>query len=242
MRNSGPPLMPKSGGRKKQRKATKRAAKLESVTPAATVEAATRKEQKGQPEAPAVQPQVEPSTPKPSLRHRLLNVAKNALLLYPSAIASILAGLLAFSPRVSISVLPPNDPKEILSAPFAVSYDGPFPISDVRVSCIAEDLEFGGWVFAGINFRNPNGDIPKMWPGDTETLACAVQPVLNHPPTSAARIFLTVEFNPAGIRLFRQFRVSKFETVRQSNGELRWTQRVPVWKPPAIPLRPDSSK
>ncbi len=154
-------------------------------------------------------------------------VAK-ALLPVLGAVAAA-ASIVAVLPKFSIASELPLNPNDILSTPFAVTYDGYVPVSNVKFSCALERIDYADSNQMAKSMVRSSDRPRSIHPGDTQTVSCyvslpAMPAVVTESKVVYADITIWVSYSPALLPFVHLMQSFPFRTLRQSDGALRWVR------------------
>jgi hypothetical protein len=148
------------------------------------------------------------------------------MLLFVVGIPSIIAGIVAFLPRISVTPTDPLNPADPFSAPFVVSNDGYIPLTDVQFACRPEKVNFGSRLT--LTFGSETVIItPAVFNVGTldldskTTVPCALDEVMQvpHPiagPVTEAQITILISYRP--LWLWRKVMESRFVLTQDNAG------------------------
>ena len=161
------------------------------------------------------------------------------LTVFSPATLSIFVSLVALYPKITVQPGTPLTPSEMFTAPFAVTYDAPIPIRSVTFACILENVATEPRIFFhGVKTQNKAAQVKWLFWGDTETVYCEF-PLPGRGGFGAtalqADIYISTDYYPLGLPFIHRWKLSRFQSVRQSDGGFRWLGKAPFWgwgKPP----------
>jgi hypothetical protein len=141
------------------------------------------------------------------------------------------ASILAVFPRFSVVPGAPLDPKDVLSTPFLVTYDGWMPLQKVTYLCSRDDVLFESRIFETQDTVQVSDAPRSLSPGDAQTASCngeesALSPVMRMGKVRIARVAIIVRYSPLLLPFLRLHVAYPFATVSQSDGALRFVRRL----------------
>jgi hypothetical protein len=143
-------------------------------------------------------------------------------------------------PRLTVQQSAVLDRKDIFSAQFTVSNDGPLAVEDVAFTCRADKVEVNNGAGPNIimspaaSLQSPDFDAPEIQPGEKATIPCFIgfifsQPTLSRFQATNADIQVAARFRTA-YTFWTVRRVFRFVLKRSDDG-------TPVWFPEALSQR-----
>jgi hypothetical protein len=143
-----------------------------------------------------------------------------------SVIVGLIAALLTFLPRLSMSSSESLDPSTPFSTPFVVSNDGLLSINDVTCYCLIRRVviaDRGDITVSNNIVYSDSLPVPNLAPGEKTTVSCP--PLLpSEPRITRADMDIVLRFRPYGLPWYRE-KAFRFTTEIASDKRLHWYPR-----------------
>ena len=149
-----------------------------------------------------------------------------AAIVFVLTILGAVVTIYALGPKVSITVDPLLNQKDIFSCPFQVQNDGLLSISNIWYYCCIREAKQnnGGKGLSGTLTRNEEVPVRILAPGEATTTFCTF-PDETPSPIVYADIEIVVSFQPKWWFREEESR-RRFETVRRSDGSIYWKPKA----------------
>jgi hypothetical protein len=157
-------------------------------------------------------------------------VGKPARLAWAAAVA--FSTLVAFYPKIEISFIDIAATNNF-KAYFAIHHDGPIPVYKVNYYCVIEEMETGGQLnIQGVKLLPSDPEnIPSLNWGDKDLIICDLPISLKDRDNRLdyASIQVVVTFLPLNFKLLHRSRITRFTTLKLSDGKLTFVPRASYW-------------
>ena len=173
---------------------------------------------------------VRPQAPHPRLKRsqKAARVIKWFLGFWIPTVLAYL-GIVAYMPQLKMTVLPPLNATNALTAPFEISNNGFFPVRNLQFSWNPRAMTF--WdgtsgLYGYGEFMHVNRQlIRSLKPRETAPVRSMILEFSKDSPLSKAHLYITVSYQAYFLPFTFRERF-RFGTATASNGEVRWYQRA----------------